>query len=106
MDAVLKKLLATEQQAEQQVADAQAEHTAVIAAAQGEAQAIEDAFEQTTSAIKASHIDKAQARAEQAVAESKRRNDERDRQLRDAAAAHRQAALRAALELFAPGGTD
>ena len=102
MDAVLKKLLATEQQAEQHVADAQAEH----AAAQGEAQAIEEAFEQTISAIKASHIDKAQARAEQAVAESKRRNDERDRQLRDAAAAHRQAALRAALELFTPGGTD
>lgn len=106
MDAVLKKLLATETQAEQAVAKAQAERTAMIKAAQAQAQALEDAFEQSIPDIKASHIKKAEARAAQAITELTRRSDERDRQLRVAAEAHRKAALDAALRLFTPGGAD
>lgn len=106
MDAILKKLLATETQAEQLVTDATAGGRAKVTAAQEEARALEEGFEQSVPDIKAAHIDKAEARAEQAITELKRRNDERDRQLRAAAEAHQQAALSAALHLFTPGGSD
>ncbi len=106
MDEILQQLLATEEQAERLVAEARAERAATVAAAEAEAQALEDTFEQQIAAIRASHLEKAEARAAQAIAELNRRYDEENQQLRAAAQENRQAALSAALQAFKPGASD
>lgn len=100
MDADLKRLLAIEEEAEQLVADAQAQRQARIAAAREEAEALLQGLETGREAIFARHLQKARERANQAVTELQRRYEEQDAQLRNDAQAHHDQALNEALRLF------
>ena len=100
MDADLKRLLAIEEEAEQLVADAQAQRQARIAAAREEAEALLRGLETEREAIFARHLQKARERANQAATELQRRYEEQDTRLRNDAQAHHDLALNEALRLF------
>lgn len=100
MEAELKRLLAIEEEAEHLVADAESDRHDQIAAARNEARELELAFQRDAELILARHVEKAEARANQAVAELQRHYEERDAQLRAAAKAHHDAALAEAVRLF------
>jgi len=89
MEDVLKRLLEAEARAEAMVAEATAKRERIIRQATEEARAAELRFEQRIPEIQGSFAGKAQERAEQAIAELKRRYEERHKGLR--ALAERQA---------------
>lgn len=100
MDDTLKRLLDTEMQAEFLVRKAEDERESLIQAAMMEARADEDRFEAHIPELHQIAIDKAEARAEQAIAEIKRRYEERHIQLRELAEEREDDALSAAFALL------
>lgn len=104
MEDVLKRLLDTEHKAEALVDAAHAERDRILDAAQAEAHAAEAQLEARLPELRAGYLSKAHERAEQAIAEITRRANERQRELRQQAEAHEEAALAAALALLTGTG--
>lgn len=104
MEDVLKRLLEAEARAEALVAEAGAKREQVIRQATEEARAAELRFEQRIPEIQGSFSGKAAERAEQAVAELKRRYDERHKTLRAAAERQAQEAVNAAVAILVDAG--
>jgi len=100
MDNTLQRLLDAEVRAERIAQLAEAEQEKIIQDALAEAHAQEDRFRASIPELHRSFIDKAEERAEQTVAELKRRYDERHTQLRDLAEQHEDQALQAAFKVL------
>ena len=100
MDDTLQRLLEAEMRAEKIAQQAEAEQEKVIQSALMEARAEEDRFRSRIPDLHRAFIHKAEERAEQTVAELKRRYDERHAQLRDTAEQREQEALEAAFEIL------
>lgn len=100
MEDVLKRLLEAEARAEAMVAGATAKREQIIRQATEEARAAELRFEQRIPEIQGSFASKAQERAEQAIAELKRRYEERHKSLRALAERQSQEAVNAAVAIL------
>jgi len=100
MDDTLKRLLEAEMRAEKIAQLAEAEQENIIQGALMEARAEEDRFRSRIPDLHRSFINKAEERAEQTIAELKRRYDERHVQLRDLAEQREDEALEAAFEVL------
>jgi len=100
LEAELKSLLAVEEEAERLVSVAETAHRDLIAAAQEEANLLEKQYSQEASDILAQHMEKAEARAKQTIAELQRHYEEQDAKLRTEAREHHEQALAEALQLF------
>ena len=100
MDDTLKRLLDAEMRAEKIAHEAEQERERVIQAAIADARAEDQRFTARVPDVHRGFIGKAQERAEQTIAELKRRYDERHVQLRDMAEQREQEALEAAFELL------
>lgn len=100
MDDTLQRLLEAEMRAEKIAQQAEAEQESVIQSALMEARTENDRFRARIPDLHRSFIDKSMERAEQTVAELKRRYDERHVQLRDMAEQREDEALEAAFEIL------
>jgi vacuolar-type H+-ATPase subunit H len=100
MDDTLKRLLEAEMRAEKLAQDAEQEQERIIQAAIREARAEDERFTARVPDLHRAHINKAEERAEQTVAELKRRYDERHVQLRNMAEQREQEALEAAFAIL------
>ena len=100
MDDTLKRLLDAELRAEKLARDAEQAQEQIIQEAMREAKAQDERFTARVPELHREQIRKAQERAEQTVAELKRRYDERHVQLRDMAGQREDEALRAAFALL------
>jgi hypothetical protein len=100
MDDTLKRLLEAEMRAEKIAQQAESEQEHVIQSAILEARAEEDRFRARIPDLHRSFIKKAEERADQTIAELKRRYDERHVQLRDTAEQREEEALEAAFEVL------
>jgi len=100
MDDTLKRLLDAEMRAENIAQQAEADQESVIQSALMDARAKEDRFRARIPDLHRSFIHKATERAEQTIAELKRRYDERHVQLRDMAEQREDEALEAAFEIL------
>jgi hypothetical protein len=100
MDDTLQRLLEAEVRAEQIAQEAEAEQERTIQSALLEARAEEDRFRTRIPDLHRTFIARAEERAEQTIAELKRRYDERHVQLRDTAEAREQEALEAAFSVL------
>jgi hypothetical protein len=100
MDDTLQRLLDAELQAEKVAQQAEAEQESVIQSALMEARADEDRFVARIPELHMSYLKKAEERAEQSIAELKRRYDERHVQLRNLAEEREEDALEAAFQVL------
>jgi len=100
LDDTLQRLLDMEMRAEKIAQQAEAEQENVIQAALMEARARDDRFRAGIPDLHRSFIRKAEERADQTVAQLKRRYDERHAQLRDTAEQREEEALEAAFEVL------
>ncbi len=100
MDETLKRLLDAEMRAEKIAQEAEQEREHIIQAAMADARAEDQRFAARIPDLHRGFIDKAQDRAEQTIAQLKRRYDERHVQLRDLAEQREQEALDAAFALL------
>lgn len=100
VDDTLKRLLEAEMRAEKLAQDAEQEQERIIQTAMREARAEDERFTARIPDLHRAHINKAEERAEQTVAELKRRYDERHVQLRNMAEQREQEALEAAFALL------
>lgn len=100
MDDTLQRLLDAEVRAEKIAQQAEAEQEQIIQAAMQEARAEEGRFVSRIPDLHRGYITKAQERAEQTVAELKRRYDERHVQLRNMAEEREEEALAAAFQVL------
>jgi len=100
MDTTLQRLLDAEMRAERIAQQAEAEQEKIVQAAVKEARAEEERLTARIPELHRAQIDKAQERAEQTVAELKRRYDERHARLRDMAEQHEEDALEAAFQIL------
>lgn len=100
MDDTLKRLLDAESRAERIAQEAEQERERTIEAAAQEARSEDERFTARVPDLHRSFIHKAEERAEQTIAELKRRYDERHVQLRDMAEQREQEALDAAFEIL------
>jgi hypothetical protein len=100
MDDTLKRLLEAETRAEKIAQDAEQEQERIIQAAMQEARSEDERFTARVPDLHRSFIHKAEDRAEQTIAELKRRYDERHVQLRNMAEQREQEALDAAFALL------
>jgi vacuolar-type H+-ATPase subunit H len=100
VDDTLQRLLDAEVRAEKIAQQAEAEQEQVIQGALNEARAEDERFTARIPDLHRSYIAKAQDRAEQTVAELKRRYDERHVQLRDTAERREDEALDAAFDVL------
>ncbi|HEX9178936.1 MAG TPA: hypothetical protein VF859_00960 [Burkholderiales bacterium] len=100
MEDVLKRLLDAEARAEAVVADATAKREQIMRQATDEARAAELRFEKRIPEIQGAFSGKAEERAQQAVAELKRRYDERHKSLRALAERQTQGAVDAAVAIL------
>jgi len=100
MDETLQRLLEAEVRAEKIAQQAEAEQENVIQGALMEARAEEERFVARVPDLHRSFIKKSEERAEQTIAELKRRYDERHVQLRDLAEQREEDALEAAFEVL------
>ncbi|AGA90282.1 hypothetical protein Thimo_1493 [Thioflavicoccus mobilis 8321] len=100
MDTTLQRLLDAEMRAERIAQQAEAEQEKIVQAAVKEARAEEERLTARIPELHRTQIDKAQERAEQTVAELKRRYDERHARLRDMAEQHEEDALEAAFQIL------
>ncbi len=100
MDDTLQRLLDAEVRAEKIAKQAEDERERMIQGALLEARAEEQRFESRIPELHRSFIEKAENRAEQTVAELKRRYDERHAQLRSLAEEREDEALDAAFALL------
>jgi hypothetical protein len=100
LDDTLQRLLEAEMRAEKIAQEAEAEQEKVIEATLLEARAEDDRFRARIPDLHRAFISKAEERAEQTIAELKRRYDERHVQLRDQAEEREDEALEAAFEVL------
>ncbi len=100
MDDTLQRLLDAEVRAERIAQQAEAEQDHIIQAALQEARAEDERFVARVPDLHRGYISKAQERAEQTVAELKRRYDERHVQLRNMAEEREGEALAAAFQVL------
>lgn len=100
MDDTLKRLLDAEMRAEKLAQEAEQEQERIIQAAMRDARSEDERFTARIPDMHRAFIHKAQERAEQTVAELKRRYDERHVQLRNMAEEREQDALREAFNLL------
>lgn len=106
MDETLKRLLEAEAQAEKIASDAEQERERIIQEALLEARAEEARFEAGIPELQARLLAEAEARAEQAIGERKRRYRQQHLQLRDLAERREGEALEAALSLLLDPAVD
>jgi hypothetical protein len=100
MDDTLQRLLEAEMRAEKIAQQAETEQENVIQSALAEARSKEDRFRASVTDLHRTFISKSEERAEQTIAELKRRYDERHVQLRDTAEQREDEALEAAFEIL------
>lgn len=100
MDDTLKRLLDAEMKAEKIAQDAEQEQERIIQSAIRDARAEDDRFTARIPDLHRGFIHKAEERAEQTIAELKRRYDERHVQLRETAEQRENDALDAAFALL------
>ena len=100
MEDELQRLLDTELQAEALVKEAEGQRERMIRQALDDARAAEQQFDARLPELHASFMQKAQERAEQAIAEQARRYEEGRQQLRSLAQHREQEAVAAALALL------
>lgn len=100
MEDVLKRLLEAETRAEAVVADATARREQILRQATDDARAAELRFEQRIPEIQGSFSGKAEERAQQAIAELKRRYEERHKSLRALAERQTAEAVNAAVAIL------
>jgi vacuolar-type H+-ATPase subunit H len=100
MDETLKRLLDAEMRAERIAQDAEQERERIIQTAMADARAEDQRFTARVPDLHRGFIDKAEERAEQTIAELKRRYDERHVQLRDLAEQREDEALDVAFTLL------
>ncbi|MBK1703721.1 ATPase [Halochromatium glycolicum] len=100
MDDTLKRLLDAEMRAEKIAQEAEQEQERIIQAAMRDARTQDEHFTARVPDLHRSFINKAEERAEQTVAELKRRYDERHVQLRETAEKRENEALEAAFALL------
>ncbi len=100
MDDTLKRLLDAEMKAEKLAVEAEQEQERIIQAAFRDARTEDERFTARIPDLHRSFISKAEERAEQTVAELKRRYEERHVQLRETAEQREQEALEAAFALL------
>jgi hypothetical protein len=106
MDDTLQRLLDAEIRAEKTAQQAEAERERMIQSALVEARTEEERFEARIPDLHRSFVDKAEARAEQTVAELKKRYDERHAQLRSLAEEREEEALEAAFAIMIDPGAE
>jgi V/A-type H+-transporting ATPase subunit G/H len=104
MDDTLKRLLDAEMRAETIAQEAEQERERIIQAAMADAKAEDQRFTARVPDLHRGFIQKAEDRAEQTIAELKRRYDERHVQLRNLAEEREQEALEHAFELLLDPG--
>jgi len=100
MEDTLQRLLAAELQAEKIASLAEEEQDRIIQTALTDAKAENERFTGRLPELHRSFLAKAQERAEQNIAELRRRYDERHVQLRDQAEQREEAALEAAFAIL------
>jgi hypothetical protein len=100
VDDTLQRLLDAEVRAEKIAQTAEAEQEQIIQAALKDARAEDERFTARIPELHRGYITKAQERAEQTVAELKRRYDERHVQLRNMAEEREEEALAAAFQVL------
>lgn len=100
MDETLKRLLDAEMRAEKLAQDAEREQERTIQSAVDQARSEDQRFTARIPDLHRGFIEKAEERAEQTVAELKRRYDERHVLLRDMTEEREEEALRAATALL------
>ncbi len=100
MENTLKRLLTVEMEAEQLVAQAQTEREQIIQQALQSAHQAEQAFQAKIPELQANWVTKAEARADQAIAELNKRYEEKQQHLRHLAEENQANALTAAIRLF------
>ncbi|KOR30354.1 ATPase [Achromatium sp. WMS2] len=106
MDDTLQRLLDTELRAEKIAKQSEAELDRIIKEAMASAQADAERFETNIPALYASFVEKAEVRAEQAIADMKRRYDERHVQLRARAEQAEIGVLEAAFSFIIDSTSD
>lgn len=92
MEELLKRLLEAEARADAEVREASAERERTIQAALAQARLAEDRFAAGIADLREPYLKQARERADQAVAELKRKYDERGRRLRALAGERESAA--------------
>ncbi len=100
MDDTLKRLLEAEMRAERLAQEAEEEAARLVQAAVAEAKAQEERFRTRIPDLHRGFIQKSAERAEQTIAELKRRYDERHIQLRNLAEEREDEALAAAFDIL------
>ena len=100
MEDILKRLLDAEMRAESQVEEASRQREAVIAQALEEARVAEERFQSRVEALRAPYLAQGADRAEQAIAELKKKYEERSRHLRALAESHEREAIDAAFAVL------
>lgn len=100
VDDTLKKLLEAEKRAEQLVEEGKAQRDEISRKAVEDAHDAEKHFAARVPEIHSAFLDKARHRAEQSISELELRYEERKRELKEMAEAHRQEAVDAALNLI------
>ncbi|MBK5964879.1 ATPase [Thiocystis minor] len=100
MDDTLKRLLDAEMRAERLAKQAEEEQEHTIQQAMADAKADNDRFTARIPDLHRSFIAKAEERAEQNIAELRRRYDERHNQLRDQAEQREEPAMEAAFQIL------
>ncbi|OIR11182.1 hypothetical protein GALL_73600 [mine drainage metagenome] len=104
VDEALKRLLDAEARAELVIAGAEAERQKVIEQAKFEVQVLERQHAERIKEIHAAFLAQAEQRAQQTIAELKRRNTDRAASLRQSAGESESQALDAALSLLTGAG--
>lgn len=100
MEDILKRLLDAEMRAEAQVEEASRQREAVIAQALEEARLAEDRFQARVDGLRAPYLAQGEDRAQQAIAELKKKHEERSRHLRSLAESHEREAIEAAFAVL------
>lgn len=100
MEDILKRLLEAEMRAEKLAREAETEQERMIQAAMNDARAEEERFRARIPELHRGYMQKAAERAEQTIAELRRRYDERLVQLRELAGQRADEALEAAFALL------
>lgn len=100
VDEPLKRLLDAESRAEEIIAHADAERHRVIEQARHEAREAERQHDERIEELHASFLKQAEQRAQQTIAELKRRHVERSAALQNAAEQRKQQAVEAAVTLL------
>ncbi len=100
MEDALKRLLEAEARADAEVTRASAERERIIQAALEQARVAREQFAAGVADLRAPYLAQAEDRAAQAIAELRRKYDERGRMLRSQAEAREEAAIDAALAVL------